>query len=259
MTTKNSNKTVDRIEGQLSAGLARSQAEIDASQALRYRVFGTEMGATLHTTLPGRDTDDFDPYCRHLVVRDNSKQEVVACTRILEGWQASRAGGFYSAGEFRMDAIHALPGRKLEIGRTCVDPAYRAGPTLVLLWTALAEFVHLHRYDFLIGCASISVRDRGADALAIIHQLRENHMAPEALRVEPRVPVPAQIDFPATPVELPALIRTYLALGAQVCGEPCLDPDFQVADLFLLLDLRHLDARFARRFLHPAGRRPIAA
>ena len=259
MTTKNSNMTVDRIEGQLSAGLARSQAEIDASQALRYRVFGTEMGATLHTTLPGRDTDDFDPYCRHLVVRDHGKKDIVACTRILEGWQASRAGGFYSAGEFRMDAIHGLPGRKLEIGRTCVDPAYRAGPALVLLWSALAEFVRRHRYDFLIGCASISVRDKGAGALAIMHQLRADHMAPEALRVEPRVPVPAHSDTPPMNFELPALIRTYLALGAQVGGEPCLDPDFQVADLFLLLDLRHLEARYARRFLHPAGSRPIAA
>lgn len=261
MTTADYGTTVDRIEGRLSAGLARSGAEIEAAQALRFRVFATELGATLRTPRPGHDVDAFDPYCRHLVVRDRISQQVVACTRILEGWQAARAGGFYSAGEFHMEAIDALPGRKLEIGRTCVDPEYRAGPALALLWSALAGFVRHHRYDYLIGCASVSARDQGAAALAVMRQLQGSQLAPATLQVRPRVPLPAHPGAAAAAAasELPSLIRAYLSLGARVCGDPCLDPDFQVADLFLLLDLRHLDARFARRFLHPTGHRPIAA
>ncbi|MCK8515772.1 GNAT family N-acetyltransferase [Methylonatrum kenyense] len=259
MNTLNHVPTIDRTEGCLCAGLARSPAEIDASQALRFRVFATEMGANLHTLRAERDVDAFDAYCRHLVVQDCVERRVVACTRILEGWQATRAGGFYAAGEFRMDAINALPGRKLEIGRTCVDPDYRSGPALALLWAALADFVRHHRYDYLIGCASISVRDHGARAAAIMHQLRNRHMTPEPLRVSPRLPLPESDFDPTTPVELPSLIRTYLALGARVCGEPCLDPDFRVADLFLLLDLRQLELRPARRFLHSAGGHPVAA
>ena len=46
---------------------------------------------------------------------------------------------------------------------------------------------------------------------------------------------------------IPALMRGYLRLGAQVCGEPAYDPDFGVGDFPALLDKRRADTRYLTR------------
>jgi putative hemolysin len=46
---------------------------------------------------------------------------------------------------------------------------------------------------------------------------------------------------------VPALMRGYLRLGAQVCGEPAHDPDFGVGDFCVLLDKRRADTRYLKR------------
>ena len=48
---------------------------------------------------------------------------------------------------------------------------------------------------------------------------------------------------------LPALLRAYVRLGARVCGEPCRDPDFGVADVLMLLDVRELNPSYSRHFI----------
>ena len=113
--------------------LARNTAEIRRTQQLRYRVFGEELGAELNRDLPGHDSDRFDPHCWHLMVTDGDR--VVACTRLLDSRGAARAGGFYSAGEFDLQMLASLPGAVLEVGRTCVDPAYRNGGVISALWS----------------------------------------------------------------------------------------------------------------------------
>jgi putative hemolysin len=41
-------------------------------------------------------------------------------------------------------------------------------------------------------------------------------------------------------------------LGAKVCGEACRDPDFQVADVLMLLRMEDLNPSYARHFLERA-------
>ncbi|MBB1254434.1 GNAT family N-acetyltransferase, partial [Streptomyces sp. OF3] len=48
---------------------------------------------------------------------------------------------------------------------------------------------------------------------------------------------------------LPALLRGYLRLGARVCGPPAHDPEFGVADFFVLLSVRDMNPRYLRHFL----------
>ena len=66
--------------GDLEVRLASSPEEIDASQALRYRVFYTEMGAVPSQEMlrRQRDFDEFDAACDHLMVTDSS------CTGLYE-------------------------------------------------------------------------------------------------------------------------------------------------------------------------------
>src|SRR5690348_4102583 len=55
---------------QYTVELARSSEDILEAQRLRYRVFAEEMGANLKPRIPGVDSDIYDPYCEHLIVRD---------------------------------------------------------------------------------------------------------------------------------------------------------------------------------------------
>jgi len=56
-----------------------------------------------------------------------------------------------------------------------------------------------------------------------------------------------QLDNSLT-VEPPALIRGYLRLGAKVLGAPAWDPDFNSADLPMMMRIVDLPARYRKRF-----------
>lgn len=232
----------------LAVALARSEEDIRAAQRLRYAIFAEEMGAKLHNRRAGLDHDRLDSYCQHLLVRDGFGQ-VVGCTRILTADAARRAGGFYSQTEFDLTPVLALPGRFMEIGRTCVHPDYRNGATIGALWSGLATFIAGHDIDYLIGCASIPLGEDGGTARALCAELAQRHLVPESLRVQPRLPLPRHDGVARTPGAMPPLLKAYLRLGARIGGEPCLDPDFKVADVFILLSTQRIERRYARHFL----------
>ena len=218
------------------------------AQALRYRVFGQECGARLGDAGLELDCDGFDAHCSHLGVRDLASGALVATTRLLDHATARRLGRFYSEGEFRLHGLGRLQGPVLEIGRTCVAAGYRNGATIAVLWSLLAEILNEGDYRFLNGCASILMQDGGIQAHAVMQRLREQHLCTEHLRAEPRQPLPSLTLPDNLSAELPPLLKAYMRLGAKVCGEPCWDPDFQVADVFILLRRDALCPRYARHF-----------
>jgi putative hemolysin len=235
--------------------LAASTAEVREAQALRYRVFAQEMGARLESASHGLDIDAFDAACQHLLVRDGRTGQVVGCTRMLTDRGAAQLGRFYSESEFDLGAIPSLPGRLLEVGRTCIAAEFRQGPAIAVLWSGLASFVQMHGFDYLFGCASMPLGDADLQAVAIMNRLRRQAMSPAHLRVIPRIPL-ASAHVPAENLDapLPALLRAYVRLGAKVCGEPCRDPDFEVADVLMLLDVDALNPTYSRHFLARAAR-----
>jgi len=235
--------------------LARRADDLLEAQALRYKVFGEEMGANLKGKESGLDVDELDPYCQHLLVRESETGRLVGCTRILTDANAARIGCFYSEGEFDIRAIRALPGRKLEVGRTCIAPDHRQGAAIAVLWSGLAGFINLHGYDYLFGCASLPLGEQDLQAVAIMNRLRHQAMAAPGIRVMPRFPLCASretddvLDAP-----LPALVKAYVRLGAKACGEPCRDADFGVADVLMLLSMDELKPTYCRHFLERTGR-----
>lgn len=230
--------------------LAAGPDDVRAAQALRYRVFGQEMGATLKSGHAGLDVDEFDDHCHHLLVRETSSGEVVGCTRLLSNAAAGRLGRWYSEGEFELGAIRSLPGRLLEVGRTCITPACRQGSAIAVLWSGIAGYIQLHRIDYLFGCASVPLGEHDYQAAAIMNRLRRQAMAPTDLRVIPRAPLlNSNLPEPVLDAPLPALLKAYIRLGAKVCGEPCRDPDFEVGDVLMLLDVNQLNPAYARHFL----------
>lgn len=230
----------------LRTALARNIAEIRAAQRLRYRVFAEEMGARVPGREQGIDCDVFDAYCDHLIVTDTASGDVVGTYRLLNGAQARRAGGFYADQEFDLARLDALREHAVEAGRACIHPQYRGGGVLAMLWAGIVEYTLTRGARYLIGCASLSLADGGAQAAAIYRSLAATQTAPDAFRVTPHTAWPVTAAAHGDP-SLPALLRGYRKLGAWVCGEPAWDPDFNCADLFLLLATERLDARYLQR------------
>lgn len=244
-----------RLEPQrkLAVHLARGEAEILEAQRLRYRVFAEEMGARLPTADEGIDRDPFDAWCEHMLVTEEDTGEVVGTYRILTGETAKRVGGFYSDQEFDLTRLNHLRDRAVEIGRSCVHPDHRRGGVIALLWSGVLEYIQRTGYEYILGCASLSMVDGGHSAAAAFKQLRESHLSSVEYRVFPRCPLPLhELDQNATPSIAP-LIKAYLRVGAHVCGEPAWDPDFNTADLLMLLPLSRMTARYARHFLRHAA------
>ena len=232
---------------------ARHLDEVRQAQRLRFDVFAGEMGARLSTTVPGHDVDVFDDYCEHLLVRDASTQMVVGTYRVLTPAQAKRAGSTYSDTEFDLTRLRSLRERMVELGRSCVHPEHRHGGVILALWGALAEFMVRNQLDTMIGCASIPMLHNGVasgDAAASIwRQVQQSHLAPIACHVRPRLPLPVEQLDDTLDVEPPALILGYLRLGAKVLGAPAWDPDFNTADLPMMMRIADLPARYRKHFL----------
>lgn len=238
--------------GEISVSWASSQDEVRQAQRLRYQVFALEMGATLPKTVPGHDIDLFDDYCEHLLVRDVASQEVIGTYRVLTPAQAKRVGSTYSDIEFDLTRLRSLRERMVELGRSCVHAEHRHGGVILALWGALAEFMARNQLDTMIGCASIPMQHNGVSgghaAASIWRQVRQTHLATIEHRVTPRLALPVERLDDSMAVEPPALIKGYLRLGAKVLGPPAWDPDFNSADLPMMMRIANLPARYRKHF-----------
>ena len=244
---------ISQERGGVMVSWARHQDEVRQAQRLRYRVFADEMGARLDTWIPGHDVDLFDDYCEHLLVRDSVTLEVIGTYRVLTPAQALRVGSTYSDTEFDLTRLRRLRERMVELGRSCVHADHRHGGVILALWGALAEFMMRNRLDTMIGCASIPMLHEGSvsghAAASIWNQVKRTHLAPIEFHVRPRLALPVDELDGSLEIEPPALIKGYLRLGAKVLGPPAWDPDFNSADLPMLMRIADLPPRYRKHFL----------
>lgn len=231
----------------LITSLAHDPAEVLEAQRLRYKVFAEEMGATI----PGDefDQDRYDAFCDHLIVRESEANRVIGTYRILPPDRAEQCGGYYSQSEFDLTRLLHLSDRMVEVGRSCVHRDFRDGATITQLWGGLAQYMQQHRHEYLIGCASITMADGGHIAASLYHKLHRIHGAPAEYHVFPHCPLPLHALNQTLNVQPPPLLKGYLRLGAYICGEPAWDPEFNTADLLILLPIARMNERYARHFL----------
>lgn len=236
--------------------LSTDACDIEAAQRLRHDVFTSEPGFTLTSTADGLDADRFDQYCDHLLVREDGSGELVGCYRMLPPPGAIAAGSLYTATEFDVSALDTLRPSLVEMGRAVVRADHRNGAVVLLMWAGILAYLDRCGYDYVTGCVSVPTHPEGEDPGSQLRGVRDfvlrRHSAPAEFTVHPYRPVTIdgrtldEIDPPAR-VSVPALMRGYLRLGAEVCGEPAHDPDFGVGDFPALLDKRKADVRYLKR------------
>jgi len=243
--------------------LAHSEEDLHAAQTLRFEVFFQEMGARSanNTCLAGRDVDRFDDLCDHLIVTDTTADDghvhVIGTYRLLRHEVAMANGGFYTGQEFDIEPLLARVPRGtrfLEMGRSCVHPAYRNRPTIELLWKGILAVANRAGANVLFGCASFpgTDPDRLADQFSFLHQ---HALAPPAWRVRPherfrvetnRMPETA-IDEKTAFMALPPLVKGYIRAGAWFSDGACIDYDFGMTDVMLILPRAQINPRYAQR------------
>ncbi|MEO7494927.1 MAG: GNAT family N-acyltransferase [Massilia sp.] len=249
-----------RAAWRFATSWAESELEVRAAQRLRYAIFAGEMGASLTRPAgasPGCDVDRFDAYCDHLLVHvvdplGAAPAKLVGTYRVLRPEGARRAGGYYSESEFDLAPLRPLRASAVELGRACVDAAWRSGGVIMALWNELGSYMLRHRLDTMFGCASIGVTDGGAQARRIWRHVSASHLAATAWQLRPLRPLERLDDVSDEALrlrDLPPLLKGYLRCGAKVLGPPSLDPQFNTADLPIMLRLDDLSERYRKQFL----------
>ncbi|GAB0117619.1 GNAT family N-acetyltransferase [Acidisoma sp. 7E03] len=247
--------------GNLGLRIARTAEELDAAQALRYRVFYEELGAHADATTEARhrDSDRYDAVADHLLVVDHDlgdgPDSVIGTYRLIRREAAETIGRFYSADEYDISLIERFPGRVLELGRSCVDAAYRGRAAMQLLWRGIAAYVFTHNIDLMFGCASLPGTDVDELAASLTY-LYANHLAPPDIRlralphrfVEMQRMDPAAIDARQVLVGLPPLIKGYLRLGGFVGDGAVVDHQFNTTDVAVVVQTDLVTGKYYRHF-----------
>lgn len=231
--------------------------ELKEALALRFQVFHKEMiGKNIES---GLDIDEFDFTCDHLVIKDLRTQKVIGTYRLN---CSLFNDDFYSAREFHLDRIMAIPGVKLELGRACIHKNYRKGAVISLLWRGIADYMNQVEAQVLFGCASVKTKSPREAALLYRYFFESGRMKPEFFApptisfIMPDLSAWIQSfqdmlteDEKAQVEEiLPALCRAYLKIGAYVGGEPAWDKDFQCIDFLTILRREDLNRSLWKKY-----------
>ncbi len=247
--------------GNLGVRLAVTEDEIDAVQALRYRVFYGEMGAKADeaTIAAARDRDAFDAVADHLLVVDHDLGEgpdgVVGTYRLIRQSAAAKLGRFYSESEYDISPLTSSAANLLELGRSCTDAAYRNRAVMQLLWRGIAAYVFHYGIDLMFGCASLAGTDPEALAPELTY-LAAHHLAPAPIRpralaglyVEMNRRDPAGLDAKAALMSLPPLIKGYLRLGGFVGDGAVIDWQFNTTDIAVVVQTDLVTEKYYRHY-----------
>ena len=239
--------------GRYRVTIAETLAEREAACRLRFKVFNIELGEGLQTSYKtGLDTDRFDLFCEQLIVEDRNSRSIVGTYRMQTGTTARQNLGYYSEQEFDFGPYEPLRESTLELGRASIDREHRSSEVLTLLWRGIAQYTRVYNLRHLIGCSSLNSQDARV-GWQMYRQLSE-FLVDDRFRSAPTAPykLPFTEEAPEVMAKVPKLLRTYIGIGAKICGPPAWDREFGTIDFLTLLDMRELTPAARVRFLTEA-------
>tara|TARA_B100000029_G_scaffold324513_1_gene316957 strand:+ start:521 stop:1330 length:810 start_codon:yes stop_codon:yes gene_type:complete len=242
--------------------LAQDETEVDAAQELRYRVFYEEMKAkpSKHSNLIKRDIDRFDEHFEHLLVLDHGRGEsisdkVVGTYRLNRKENAEASIGYYTSTEYDISSLINKPYEILELGRSCVDVAYRNGAIMQLLWKGIAAYVFHYDIKLMFGCASL--QGTKIDLLSVpLSYLHHNHLAPSNIRpralsdrfISMDIISKNNLDIIKARKSVPPLIKGYLRLGGYIGEGAVIDNQFNTVDVCIVLQTDKVTSRYRSHY-----------
>lgn len=252
--------------GSLAIRIADTEADIKASQALRYRVFYEEMKAKPSDEMAAmqRDFDAFDAVADHLLVVDRDlgtgPEAVVGTYRLIRKEAAQKIGRFYTVDEYDISALLNQDMELLELGRSCVDERYRNRIVMELLWRGIAAYVFHYRIDVMFGCASLPGNDVEALKLPLSY-LYHNHLAPEDMRpvalperyTKMDLLAPDEFEMKKGLMAVPSLVKGYLRLGGFVGDGAVIDPQFNTTDVCVIVQTEKVTGRYFEHYTRRTG------
>lgn len=252
---------VQVVAGDFEVRLAQTTAEIEAAQALRYRVFYEEMTAQASPEMKAlrRDFDPFDEVCDHLLVLDRRRGEgpegIVGTYRLIRRAAATKMGRFYSSAEYDIQKMIDYPGEVLELGRSCIERDARNTATMQMLWRGIALYAYHYNIQVMFGCASLPGIDPEQHAQALSY-LYHNHLAPPEIRVRALPSRYVNMDMlergsydpRKAMARVPPLIKGYLRLGATFGDGAVVDRQFGTTDVLVVLPVSAINARYIDHF-----------
>lgn len=238
------------VVGNYVVAFARSTAEIEASQALRYRVLFKEGNGIMTPQMEslGREVDQWDEHAYHVIVTDTKRDVVVGCMRLVSTEKLSKGQKTYTEQYFDLSGVRERFDRPLELSRACVSSGKRDGVVLLLIWKFTMQFINESGYDVMFGCASFNSIEYQKHA-PILHYLNQYNLAPSELMPKPIVDSHVKIadlefdensaengDFFGKRLKVPTMLRGYLKLGAKVSDAAIIDLDFNTTFLCIYVD-----------------------
>ncbi len=246
----------------LEIRLVETPNDLDAVQALRYKIFYEDMGAvpTDQQKELKRDVDDFDEVCDHLIIIDLEKSSanhpfIVGTYRLLLGHIAEATTGFYSADKFDLENFIYAPEEILELGRSCIDAEYRRRGAMQLLWRGLSHYIDIHNVKLMFGCGSIHGTDV-KEASKVLSYLHHFHRAPKYARpvahsdifVSMNQVSKNSIDTKQVQRELPPLLKGYLRIGGYVGEGAVVDHNFNTIVVSIVVETDNLVSKYRSHF-----------
>ncbi len=249
-------------KGRYTARMAETDQDLRRAQQLRFVTFIASTGATVAGDRhDGRDADDFDELCRHVLVEDTRTGTLVCCFRLLPLNNGTEIDRSYSAQYYNLSALAQFDGPMVEMGRFCIHPDWRDPDILRVAWGAMTRFVDEMGVEMLFGCSSFHGTKAAAyhDAFAM---LKDRHLAPK--RWLPRVKAPNVFRFARAlrrfrpdakraMQAMPPLLRTYLLMGGWVSDHAVVDRDLNTLHVFTGLEIRAIPPARARLLRGVAG------
>ena len=230
---------------------ARNQQDLNKILQLRFDIFNLELGEGLDESFQtGRDQDEFDLRFHHLMVVHTDTREVVGTYRMQTFEMARESGKYYTGQEFDLSAVpDPIMRDSIEIGRACVARNHRNFRVLQLLWRGLATYAMYNRKRYFFGCTSLTSQDP-LEGLAVLDYLEKNGYINKELPVEPKPGFECNCDerllSRGVKMQIPKLLKTYLHIGAKICGRPAIDREFKTIDFFTLIDTLNMEPRTRR-------------
>lgn len=225
---------------------ASSMDELLAVFKLRYQNFLEHVTGDEHSY----DWDEFDHICDHLIIEEISTKRIVGTYRILSSLYVDK---FYSSSEFNLSEFLKVDGVKNELGRACIDQAFRNGHVIDLLWRGIAEYGNLTNGQYLFGCSSVDTTNINI-AFNLYEFMKEKGYCEDKFDVTPVAKY--QMDFSTCQRDesidlkklIPPLLRSYITAGSRVIGQPALDKDFECIDFLTIMNLDDLTSMYKKRY-----------